>query len=332
MQIAKNLARTFAVIRKLKLLSRTLLEIPRSFHHQAKAIERQMLLSGRQACFQLSQRPRLSKLADAEFRVSSQWGEDGIVEWLIQNITVSSATFVEFGVENFMECNTRFLLQNRNWRGLVMDGSQSHMDYVRATELYWRYDLTALKAFITRENINSLLTGQGFDGEIGILSIDIDGNDYWIFDAIESCRPQIVIIEYNPIFGDLHSIVVPYDETFNRFEAHYSGLYFGASIKAINDLVEKRGYAAVGTCSNGINAFYVRDDIAPQVLGKLDDVVQYPSRHRDSRNLAGDLSFVAGAERAELIRDQSVLHLDSGEIVKIGDLGPLYSRRWLDDM
>lgn len=320
------------MIRKFKHLYRTIVGIPYSLHQQANAIERQMVLSGRQACFQLSQRPRLSKLSDAEFRVTSQWGEDGIIEWLIQNIAVASTTFVEFGVENFMECNTRFLLQNRNWRGLVMDGSQLHMDYVRTTELYWRYDLTAVKAFITRENINGLLAEHGFDGEIGILSIDIDGNDYWVFEAIEACRPQIVIIEYNPIFGDLHSIVVPYDEAFYRFDAHYSGLYFGASIKAINELAEKRGYTAVGTCSNGINAFYVRNDIAPQVLGKLDEVVQHPSRHRDSRDTAGNLSFTAGTKRAELIQGQSVLHVDSGEIVKIRDLGPLYSRSWLENI
>lgn len=295
--------------------------------------ERQLLLSGRTACWQARQKTSIKTLADVEFRVSSQWGEDGIIDWLVENVPITNTIFVEFGVENYQEANTRFLLQNRNWRGLVMDGNADYMASVKQEEIHWRYDIQAMSAFITKDNIDSLLTENGVTGDIGFLSVDIDGNDYWVLDAITTISPRILVCEYNPILGDKHAITVPYRPDFDRLKAHHCGLYFGASIKAIRELAAQKGYEFVGTCSNGINAFFVRNDLAGTVTNKIHEKKAYPSRHRDSRDKEGNLIYVAGAKRADLIRHLPVVLLDCDQkTVSIESLGQLYSQEWLKEM
>ena len=114
-------------------------------------------------------------------------------------------SFIEFGVESFAEANTRFLIENRGWRGLVLDGNKDYMEALRKDALYWRHDLTAVPAFITAENINGLIRDADFAGSIGILSVDIDGNDYWVLEAIDCVDPAIIICEINGVFGDLRA-------------------------------------------------------------------------------------------------------------------------------
>lgn len=285
---------------------------------------------GRQACWNISTKKTIDSLYDVEFRVYSQWGEDGIVEWLIQNLPIKNTTFVEFGVENYGEANTRFLLENRNWKGLIMDGSDTYMNYVKQDQIYWRHDLRAVSAFITCENINSLLEEHGYGNDLGILSIDIDGNDYWVLDAIKDITASILICECNPIFGDQYAITVPYKSNFSRFDAHYSGLYFGASINAIKGLAEERGYEFVGTCSNGINAFFVKRELFSGIKDRIKDIVAMPARHRDARDKSGNLQFTAGIDRLDLIADMPVVMLDdNNNEVKIGELKKLYSDEWI---
>lgn len=295
--------------------------------------DRQLLLSGRMASWQVRQKSKIDTLADVEFRVTSQWGEDGIIDWLIENIPIPNTTFVEFGVENYQEANTRFLLQNRNWRGLVLDGNSAYMASVRKEEIYWRYDIDAVAAFVTRENINSTLAEQNISGDIGLLCIDIDGNDYWVLESITVVSPRILVCEYNPVLGDLHPIAVPYRKDFDRLKAHHCGLYFGSSIKAIQLLAREKGYEFVGTCSNGINAFFVRRDLYGYVDGKIDKKKAFPSRHRDARDETGELIYIPGVKRADLISHLPVVRLDGkNSLVPIGSLGPLYSQKWLAEM
>ncbi|AWK90192.1 hypothetical protein DEW08_29710 (plasmid) [Azospirillum thermophilum] len=301
-------------------------------HHVLDAMERSLLLSGRMASRSLPRFQRIRNLAEVEFKVFSQWGEDGIIDWLAAHVPVPNTRFVEFGVENFREANCRFLLMNRNWRGLVMDGSEDHMRALRSERLYWMHDLTAVPAFITAENINDLLDGNGFGGPLGILSVDIDGNDYWVWKAVTAVDPAIVICEYNPILGDTRPVVVPYDPSFTRFAAHHSGLYFGASIAALRHLAEQRGYEFLGTNSNGINAFFVRHDLAHSVLPYLEEIKAFPSRHRDSRDAEGCLSYTAGVDRFALIGDMPVVDVATGETLTLRKIGKPYSDAWLAEM
>jgi len=295
-------------------------------------LERTLFLNGQIASMQVRQLDRISTLADVEFRVTSQWGEDGIIEWLCHKLPGINRSFVEFGVENFSEANTRFLLQNRGWRGLIMDGNPANMAHVRSETIHWMYDLVVESAFITAENINDLISKNGFAGELGILSVDIDGNDYWVLKAIDTVNPAILITEINGVLGDRHAITIPYDPSFERLSAHHSGQYFGASIKAMISLAEERGYSFVGTNSNGVNAFFVRNDLAGPVLSSIETIKAWPARHRDARDASGALVFTRGTQKAELIKEMPVYDLEHDNIVPIESLFPLYSDEWASEI
>ncbi len=294
--------------------------------------ERTARLCGRLAAFEVQRMEEIDTLADVEFQVYSQFGEDGIIEWLVTKLDLQNKTFVEFGVENYLEANTRFLLLNRNWTGLVLDGNSKNMEYLRSSSTYWRNDIQAQAAFITVENIRELIERNGFFGPLGILSIDLDGNDYWILKELDGLRPDILILECNPVFGDQHAVTVPYDPKFKRFRSHDSGLLFGASIAALRELAESRGYEFLGTCSNGLNAFFVRADLGPKLAGKLRRRIAWPAIHRDSRTPDGELSFVRGKDRFDLISDCEVHCCRSNRRVRLRDLGAPYSADWLRAM
>lgn len=291
--------------------------------------DRCLLLQGRMAANAQPRDRKIRNLSEVEFRVYSQWGEDGIIEWLCAHVPLPDTRFVEFGVENFREANCRFLMHNRNWKGLVMDGDEKNIAHLQQQALYWMHDLTAKGAFVSSENINSLLEDAGFVGSVGILSIDVDGNDYWIWKSIDVIDPAIVICEYNAILGDQRRIVVPYDANFARLSAHHSGLYFGASIGALKQLASDKGYVFVGTNSNGVNAFFVRDDLAKYALPLLSEQRAFPSRHRDSRDENGQLTFRGGLERLKLIQDRLVIDVDTGETIPLSSLQKPYSDEWL---
>ena len=194
---------------------------------------------------------------DHELKIFSQFGEDGIIDYLIKKIEIKDQIFIEFGVEDFEEANTRFLLEARNWKGLIFDSSNKNISKIKRKEYYWRYNLIAEKEFITAENINEIIESKLKNEKIGLMSIDVDGNDYWIWKSLEVVKPKIIVIEYNARFGSDDSVVVPYNKNFDRTVAHYSSIYFGASLKALNKLAKTKDYSLVGTNLNGNNAFFV---------------------------------------------------------------------------
>ena len=241
-------------------------------------------------------------LAANEFQVYSQWGEDGIIQHLLRHVRVPRKLFVEFGVEDFTEANTRFLLVNNDWAGLVLDGGEANVGAIRRDEIYWRHNLKAVQAFITRENINDLFREHGVTGEIGILSIDIDGNDYWVWEACEVVSPAIVIVEYNSRFGPERAVTVPYDPGFVRHKAHHSCAYYGASLTALVALGKRKGYVFVGSNSAGNNAFFVRRELAVAPLRELTVAEGYVQRQfRETRDSAGRLIFPTPEEEAALV-------------------------------
>jgi hypothetical protein len=259
-------------------------------------------------------------LRDAEFKVTSQWGDDGIIQYLIANVPIESDTFVEFGVESYAEANTRFLLVNDNWRGLVIDGSAAYMAALRSSDIHWRHDLTAIDAFITRENINDLIGGAGFRGPLGILSVDIDGNDYWVWEALTVVDPAIVIVEYNSVFGRNRAVSVPYAADFVRGRAHSSNLYWGCSLRALCLLAERKGYAFVGCNTNGNNAYFVKRSLTGNLVITTPAEGYVASRFRESRDADGRLTYKAGSERFAVIADMPVINVERGVLARLGDL------------
>jgi hypothetical protein len=293
------------------------------------------LTIGQMAAWRVRSMETIASLQDVEFSVSSQWGQDGIIDWLIERASIPAAlhSFVEFGVESYRVSNTRFLLQTRNWRGLIMDAGSAALPSVKADELYWKHDLTVKQAFITRENINDLMTSADFSGEIGLLSIDVDGNDYWVWEAVAAVNPVICICEYNAVFGDLHPISIPYDPGFSRVQAHFSHLYFGASIAALRSLAVRKGYRFVGTNLAANDAFFVREDYAQRFVDRsLRDIQALPSRFRESRDREGQLNYIGGLDRLQVIASMPVVNTETGQQASLGDLSPVYSDVWLSIM
>lgn len=251
-------------------------------------------------------------LRDFEFKVFSQWGEDGILQRLVNVVEIKNRTFIEFGVEDFFESNCRYLLMKDNWSGLVIDGSSSNMNRLKGSYFFWKHHLLAVDAFITRDNINELLARSGFDEDLGILSVDLDGNDYHVLEKITFFRPRILICEYNSVFGPTRKISVPYDENFMRTSKHVSNLYWGASLAAMTHLANKRGYSLVGTNTASNNAFYVRNDLLNDRLEVLSVEQAYStSLYRESRDAEGRLTYVGAEDRLKMIQGMPVVNVET---------------------
>jgi hypothetical protein len=256
---------------------------------------------------------------DYEFKIFSQFGDDGIIQYLIKQIAIENNTFIEFGVENFLESNTRFLLFNDNWSGFVMDGSEEAMTILKNQAWFWKYDLKAKAAFIDKDNINSLLEIPNYKN-IGLLHIDLDGNDYHIFDTLNlsELNPSIIIIEYNSVFGKERPISVPYSKTFMRTEQHYSNLFWGASLSALNYVAEKKGYALVGCNLAGNNAYFVRKNLLNEKITAVSvDKAYKESKYRESRNKNGGLTFLSGEERLYVMKGLTVINVVTNKLEEL---------------
>ena len=262
----------------------------------------------------------ISSLQEAEFQVFSQWGDDGIIQYLIHTVDIPNKTFVEFGVENYTESNTRFLVINDNWCGLVMDGSEQNVQYIRTDPVAWAHELHAWPAFITIQNINDLLKkflDVGYSPEIGILSVDIDGNDYWIWKEIDVIRPVIVISEYNSLWGPEQPWTIPYESDFYRESEGNSILHYGSSLRSLCDLAEEKGYYFVGCNSAGNNAYFVRKDkIGP--LKPLTASEGYVlSKFREL--WAGERGRISGKDRLKTTAGRKVYNTRTRQIEIIPD-------------
>ncbi len=256
-----------------------------------------------------------TNVQDYEFQVFSQWGEDGILQYLVREVPLANRTFIEFGVEDFAESNCRFLMMKDNWQGLVLDSSERNIAAIRDSYYFWKYDLQAVQAFVTAENIDALLAAAGFDADLGVLSVDIDGMDFWVLQAVRCVRPRILITEYNALFGPDRIVTVPYQADFERLRRHPSGLFYGASLGAMTALAISRGYDLVGTNSNGTNAFFVRSDVRPAGLPALTVQEAFtPCRVREMRDAAGRLTYADRQTQLAAIRGLPVVNLVTGEI------------------
>lgn len=222
----------------------------------------------------------LPKLNDTGFRVFSQFEEDGKLLFIFSVLGMENKTFIEIGSDDGVNSNSANLYFNFGWHGLFIDGNKTSIK--RGKKFFnkyphpWHYAPKFICGMVKRENINQLIGDAGFKGEIGLLSIDIDGNDYWIWDALEVVQPQVVIIETHVEFG-FEDIVVPYDP--NYFYPGKHPDYHGASPVAMTSLARKKGYRLVGANDMGFNLIFIRDGLAeieiPEV--SVESILQHPS-------------------------------------------------------
>jgi hypothetical protein len=236
-------------------------------------LEAKTRLNGVYALHQSAPADVRSAINRYELSVLSQNGEDGILFYLFSLLGTTNRYFVEFGIEDGRECNTGNLSLNFGWRGLLIEGSAEYA--ASAREYYAKHlgeqrdNVKVANAFVQPDNINQLFKDNGVPSEIDLLSIDIDGNDYWVWQAVNVTSPRVVVIEYNASMGAERSLSTQYDPMFDRWKYHDSGYYHGASLAALTKLGESKGYVLIGCDSLGINAFYVRKDVVESKLPTL---------------------------------------------------------------
>ena len=199
------------------------------------------------------------------FTAFSQADEDGILEEIFRRIGTTNRQFFEFGCGDGVENNSTYLIFT-GWKGLWMDGNPDFANTIgKGFKSYIDSGALRMKsAFITCENINDLIREAAIPEEVDMMSIDIDGNDYWIWKAITGIRPRVVVIEYNAIFRPPHKVV----QTYNPTHQWASNNYFGASLDALTALGDSKGYDLVGCCFAGTNAFFVRKDLTGDLFSK----------------------------------------------------------------
>lgn len=223
-------------------------------------------LLGKLLSDQIKQKSVKSLINDVEFDVYSQFGEDGIIQFITHHLAdaIKNKIFIEIGVEDYTEANTRFLLENNNWEGIIIDCCEKSINSIKTSNFFWRNNLFAQNVYITKDNIHSIISELNVPDEIGLFSLDIDSNDYWVLKSLmernPKFKPAIIILEYNSFFGKELSVSIPYKENFT-WNTTYPPTYFGASLHAYYDLLKNHGYILLGSTMAGNNAFFVHDNV-----------------------------------------------------------------------
>lgn len=215
----------------------------------------------------------MPSLDDVEFRTFSQNGEDGILWYIFSLIGAKSKKAVEICAGDGTQCNTANLIINHGWTALLFDGDPDNVKsgkdfYARHPDTF-TYPPRFVHAWIDAENINGLIANQGFEGEIDLLSLDIDGVDYWLWKAITVVHPRVVVAEAQVIWGDTRSVTVPYRSDFRAEYVDGFGVYSGASLPALVKLARTKGYRLVGTQRYGFNAFFLREDVGQDLFPEV---------------------------------------------------------------
>jgi hypothetical protein len=197
------------------------------------------------------------RLITYEHQVFSQSGEDGIIEEIFNRIGTTNKYFVEFGVQDGLECNSTYLLL-KDWKGLWIEGSEKYYKQIKANFSHLPENQLKVKnAFITAENIESIFDAHEIPIEPDMLSIDIDGNDYYVWAAIKKYKPRVVVIEYNATIRPNIQWIKAYDP-----KSIWDGtMHFNASLKSLELLGSEKGYSLIGCNFHGTNAFFVRKDL-----------------------------------------------------------------------
>ena len=289
----------------------------------SEEMDKKLLLEAKRISLLNKKTKIIKDLSDVEFKVYSQWGEDGIIDWLINKLPQIPKKFLEIGTQDYKESNTRFLLINRNWDGFLIEADKDAIKNIKSQRVYWRYNLTVINEFITKDNINNIIRKNDIPKKLGLLSLDIDGVDYWILTKLSTLDPSIIICEYNSLFGQKKSVTVPYKKNFIRSKEHYSNLYYGASIRAFVNIMRKKNYFLVGTNSAGNNAFFVKKDLWQKINKDILKKKIFNSKFRESRDYKGKLNFLDKRKSLEKIKDKLIVDLDDKNTKKISKLNLL---------
>ena len=283
-------------------------------------VQKELILKAKLLSSKNKNLKKIKNLSEVEFQVYSQWGEDGIIDWLINKFPEIPKNFLEIGTENYKESNTRFLLVNKNWDGFLIEADKAAVKNIKSQRVFWKHNLRIENQFITKDNINTIIKKIEVPKKLGLLSLDVDGVDYWILSNLSVLEPSIVVCEYNSLFGQKKSITVPYKKNFIRSDEHYSNLYYGASIKAFIELMKKKNYFLIGTNSAGNNAFFIKKNLWNKINKLILEKKIFISKFRESRDTKGKLTFLNKKKSLEIIKNKHMIDLISKKKMKISEL------------
>ena len=282
--------------------------------------EKKIFLEGKKISFLQKKISKIKNLSCTEFSVFSQWGDDGIINWLTNNLPIKNKIFIEIGTEDYKESNTRFLIMNQNWTGHLIEADIESVEKIKNQSISWKYDLNSHNLLVDKKNINKMISNLNLPKEIGLLSLDIDGIDYWVWEKIKVIEPVIFVCEFNSVLGDKHAISVPYNKNFNRTKFHYSNLAFGASLPAFKYISELKGYKFLGTNSNGVNAYFVKKSHFKHLKRKIKKIVSFKSKTKESRDKNYKKNYLSGFNRIKQIENTTFVEVKSNKKIKIKNI------------
>jgi hypothetical protein len=215
----------------------------------------------------------LPSISEVGFKAFSQSDEDGILLYIFSIIGTANKKSVEICAGNGLECNTANLIINHGWSGLLVDGNanlvKQGQDFYSKNPHTYVFPPKFIHAWVTRDNVNDLIEKNGFGGEIDLLSLDLDGVDYWIWETINVIEPRVLVFEYNDTIGPERALTVPYKEDFNSYENLVditTRNFFGASLPAFVKSAKQRGYRFVGCNRYGYNAFFIKNPLGEKEI------------------------------------------------------------------
>jgi hypothetical protein len=264
----------------------------------------------------------IKTLWEAEIRVFSQWGEDGILTYLLDSLGIAKPKILEIGAGNFEECNSRFQAEFRNASVYAVDLRSDLKSNCKTLDVFWRSVIIPVNDYVTPTNINLHIdSAKSLLGGLDIFSLDVDGNDYWILLESDLSGISIVVCEYNPLFGHTQSVTVPRDDFFSRETKHFSWLYYGMSIKASITAMQKKGFVFCGSNLAGNNAFFVREELVNKLNLDMPSTTNLVGntdwRVREARDENGQLNFLFGDDRSSLIKSLKVIETESNSLIDL---------------
>jgi len=261
---------------------------------------------------------QIKNIRDAEVKVFSQFGEDGIIDFLLFKLNLKKKiTFVEIGTGDYEEANTRYLTETRTSKGLLIDRIKD-IKYIENRDFYWKNDIYYCQKTITPNNISSVIQEYGFDNRFNLLSIDVDGNDYWILEKINVSCSDIVVAEYNPLFGSNFSLTVPQDDKFDR--NNFNKIFYGASLRAMMQLMTSKGFMFIGANRACNNAFFInkkkQDFFLDIEIENLDNYTEFNFRElKENEPKKNEIKYLLNK-----LDQFSVYDLERKKLIKISDI------------
>ena len=264
----------------------------------------------------------ITSLDQAYFKVFSQDTEDGIIQLLLKTLNINDIKFVEIGTQDYSESNTRYLFETKRCEGLIIDPFPNLKKKIKSILRIWKNTLNIHNDYTNSNNIVEILKKYSFDKNIDLFSLDIDGIDYWVLDAIPSKISKIFVVEYNPYYGPNLEISAPNIDKFDRFKYHSTGFCWGASLKAIINLMHKKGYTFVGTNRLNVNSFFILNDLVKHLRVKIPDTKNLSKYTNVKFNImkSSKNKFASISDVRDKIGDIEVFDIKQKKLIKIYDV------------